>query len=190
MLEQHRVWGLFSLAEISYLRMEAMDLFEQCLTEGSPDHLKSFIDQQIVEDPPRVSLLREVAEDLHLRLLSLREYHADVREQVLRALHDDFSIDISPISPANQMETYHLLEAETIFAYLHQQSPRLNANDVAMLRKTIEASLQMAAHLYADVLMTQELYHYLRDWLDGLYAVNVRRLWIDPWETIPQDRVH
>jgi hypothetical protein len=190
MLEQNRVWGLFSLAEISYLRMEAMDLFERCLTEGSPDHLKTFIDQQILVDPPRVDLLREVADDLHLRLLSLREYHADVREQVLRTLHDDFSIDISALAPANQKESYHLLKAETVFAYLVQQSPRLNSQDTAMLRKTIEASLQMSAHLYADVVMTQDLYHYLLDWLDGLYTVNVRRLWIDPWESYPQERIH
>ncbi|MCB9453414.1 MAG: hypothetical protein H6672_18435 [Anaerolineaceae bacterium] len=190
MLEQNRGWGLFSLAEISYLRIEAMDLFERCLTEGSPVYLKTFLDQQIAENPPRVELLHEVSEDLYLRLLSLQEYHADVREQVLRALRDEFDIDISPLAPANQMETYHLLETETVFAYLHQHSSRLTPQDTVMLRKTIEASLQMAAHLYADVLMTQELYHYLLDWLDGLFAVNIRRSWVDSWETNPQERVH
>src|SRR5262245_38004075 len=100
MLDDFHSLGLFSLAEQHYLRLEAMDLFERCLTEGKPDCLQAFFEQQISQEPPRLQLLRDIAEDLHQRLLSLREYHFDVRDRVMRSLHDDFKVDITPLASA------------------------------------------------------------------------------------------
>ncbi|MBZ0274786.1 MAG: hypothetical protein K8I60_01505 [Anaerolineae bacterium] len=190
MPERSKALELYSIFEMSYLRLEAMDVFEYCLTEGSPDRMKTFIDHQIMISPPRVELLREVADDLFLRLLALREHHHDIREWVWLTLRDDFDVDISPLAPSNPLDGYHLLEIDTILAFLNQHNPRLDQHDAAMLHQTIEASLQMAARLYADVIMTQELHAYLRDWLDGLYTAHVRYMWANPWETYFHDRIH
>jgi hypothetical protein len=173
--------GLFELAEGNYLRLEAMDLFERCLTEGVPDYLLSFIEQQIAQEPPRVDLLRDVAEDLHQRLLGLREYHFDVRERVLRTLRDDFHLDLAPIAPPNALEKYHLLEAEHVVSFLRQQNPHITRQDEFALRKLVEASVEMAAQLYDDVVMTEEIFLYVMDWLDGLNATFARRFWADDW---------
>lgn len=70
----------YFMSEKDYLRLEAMDLFERCLTEGIPDYLMVFIEQQIVCTPPRLDLLNDMAEDLRGRLVSLRE----VRDQILK----------------------------------------------------------------------------------------------------------
>lgn len=181
MIENTRLEGLFLLAELSYLRSEAMDLFERCLTEGSPTHLMVFIEEQIAQDPPRVDVLRELAEDLHQRLLGLREYHFDVRERVLRTLRDDFHIDLSLLAPANALEHYHLLKLERVMLFLRDQNPRLTHKDEYLLRKMVEASLQMAAQLHRDVVMTEDLFFCVMDWADGLSATIARRFWGDDW---------
>src|SRR5574341_369616 len=154
MLDDFQSLGLFSIAELSYLRLEAMDLFERCLTEGKADYLEAFIEQQITQEPPRLQLLRDVAEDLHQRLLSLREYHFDVRDRVLRALRDDFQLDITPIAPANALENYHLLRLDAMLDYVRQQNPRLSSSDEALVRNMLEASLEMASQLHGDMMMT------------------------------------
>lgn len=187
MIENSRLEGLFLLAELSYLRTEAMDLFERCLTEGTPDHLMNFIEEQISRDPPRVDVLRELAEDLHQRLLGLREYHFDVRERVLRTLRDDFHIDLSPLAPANALERYHLLKPDRVMHFLHDQNPRLTHKDEYLLRKMVEASLEMAAQLHRDVVMTEDLFYCVLDWADGLSATLARRFWGEDWFDLNSD---
>jgi hypothetical protein len=171
--------GAFNFAELNYLRMEAMDLFERCLTEGRAHFLETFVHDQISQDPPRLELLREVAEDLHQRLLTLRENHFDVRDRVLRTLRDDFSADLSPLIPLNALESYHLLNPEDAVLFLREQLGTLTPQDEIALRKALDSSLDMAAQLQRDVAMTESLYDYVMDWVMGLNATIARRSWSD-----------
>jgi hypothetical protein len=188
-LNESAASGAFSFAELSYLRLEAMDLFERCLTEGKTSPLESFVEQQISQDPPRLELLREVAEDLHQRLLALRENHFDVRERVLRTVSDDFSLDLSPLLPLNGLENYHRLNLDEMVRFLVEQSALPAADEVA-LRTALDSSLGTAAQVHRDVVMTEQLYDYVMDWLMGLNATMARRFWADSVLRPTTERVH
>jgi hypothetical protein len=185
MLDNFRALGLFSLAELNYLRSEAMDLFERCLTEGSPDFLMAFIERQIVHEPPRLDVLHELAEDLHQRLLSLRESHFDAREQVLRTLRSDFDVDLSPLTPASALHIYHQMNADNALQFISHHNPRLTHRDQLMLRQLLDASLELAAQLHDDIRMTEGLFTYVTDWTFGLSAVSARRTWLNDWDEQP-----
>lgn len=187
MLDHFRSLSLFAMAELNYLRMEAMDLFERCLTEGSPDFLTVFIEKQILHDPPRLELLHDIAEDLHQRLLSLREYHFDVRDRVVKMLRADFHIDLNHFAPVSTLENYHLIEIDQLLSFVNLHNPRLSLQDLAVLRQVLAASLEMAAELHEDVSMTNFLFAYVMDWADGLSVAEVRRSWLNEWE---QNRTH
>jgi hypothetical protein len=190
MLDNLRALGLFSFAEQSYLRSEAMDLFERCLTEGKPDCLQAFIEQQILLEPPRLQLLRDISEDLHQRLLSLREYHFDVRDRVMRALREDFKVDMTPLAPSNALESYHQLSLDDAVQTICEQNPGLSEQDAVLLRNMLDASLEMAAQLYGDIAMTDHLHAYILDWLNGLNAMVVRRSWAGGWENESAGGLH
>lgn len=178
MYDDFKNLGLFSLAELNYLRLEAMDLFERCLTEGKPEYLQAFIEKQISQDPPRLELLRELEEDLHQRLLYLRESHFDVRDRVMRTLREDFQVDVSPLLPAKALENYHRLNTNDLIAYLRRQNLNLTDQEETLVRKLIETSVDIAAQLADDVRMTEYLYHYVVEWSAALNAAAARRLWI------------
>lgn len=190
MLDDFQAMGLFSFAEHSYLRLEAMDLFERCLTEGRPDCLEAFIEQQIMQEPPRLQLLRDIAEDLHQRLLSLREYHFDVRDRVLRSLRDDFKVDISPLAPANALESYHLLPLNDVLRSLREQNANLTDQDAVLLQNMLVASLEIAFQLQGDIAMTEHLHTYILDWLNGLLAMTARRAWTSGRDDTPAGGLH
>lgn len=182
--------GVFSFAEMNYLRLEAMDLFERCLTEGRPGFLETFVEQQISQEPPRLNLLREIAEDLHQRLLALRENHFDVRDRVLRTLRDDFKLDLSPMIPLHDLQSYHLLNLEDALGFLRAQQVSLTNQDETLLRQTLDSSLGMAAQLQRDVAMTENLYNYIMDWVMGLNATVARRYWEETRCNRTDDRIH
>jgi hypothetical protein len=168
---------LFFVGELDYLRLEAMDLFERCLTEGSPNLLMDYIEAQIVCEPPRLDLLHKISEDLHLRLLALREFHFDMRDRVLRTLRDDFHADLSGAAPPQALETYHLLDLDSLMNVVVFQNPCLTAPEQTVLRKTLETSVEMATQLRSDVVMTEHLFVCLTDWIDALTTTEARRCW-------------
>jgi hypothetical protein len=187
MLESAMGRRLFSLAESSHLRIEAMQLFEQSLTNGDASLMVAFIERQLANDPPRIQLLREIADDLQQRLLSLREYHFDVRERVVSTLSESYDIDISPLAPAALLDQYHLLSLDDVLALIQETNPTLCDHDIAILHKMIDASLHIAAQLHEDIRITRELYDLILDWLEALSATMARQHW-NAQSTLPQSK--
>ncbi len=62
--------------EFQLLRFEAIETLEYCLTKGDSTVFLEFLESQVLSSPPRLELLRSIADELHLRLLRLREQHA------------------------------------------------------------------------------------------------------------------
>ena len=175
-MDDFGMMGLSSLAELNYMRLEAMDLFERCLTEGKPDSLKAFIERQISQDPPRIELLREVADDLHQRLIGLHDYYLDIWERTLVTLDRDFGLyfDLQTISaPFNQFEI------EPLIKEIRAGNAQLSSQEEEVLRKMLDTSVETAKQLRADIGMTERLYVYICDWVAGLSATIGRRFWAE-----------
>jgi hypothetical protein len=177
MMSESGVSGIFSFAELRYLRMEAMDLFERCLTEGDPKLLEGFVERQISQEPPRLELLREVAEDLHQRLLDLYSSRYEVREQVLQILRDEFGVAAKELLPVNSMKSDQPFYLDDALTMLRQKNGTLTEADELLLHKKLDAPLTLEAQMHRDVLMTEYLYAYVMDWVMGLNAIFTRRYW-------------
>ena len=169
--------GLFSLVETSHLRLEAMHLFEQCLTSGDESALVTFIENQLAQEPPRIQLLRDLADDLQQRLLSLREYHFDVRDRAVRTLDEDYHIDITPLAPPAMLDQYHNLTPDAMLAYIDQIGGHLSDDELPLIQKMLEASLQIAAQLQNDIRLTSQLHNLVLDWLEGINVTVARQQW-------------
>lgn len=161
MLDQHGSQGLFSIAEIYRLRVEAMHLYEHCLTTGDEASFINFVEAQIVEEPPRLLLMHGMADDLEQRLLSLRAHHLDVRERVAQALREGYDLEIGDVQQAGQNDAGALADA-------------------ALLRQVIVASSEVAESLQNDIQTTLRLHQLVLDWLEGMSAVAIRQHWINP----------
>ena len=177
MLGDFNTQHFFEMAELAQLRTLALDLFDRCLAEGNPAPIVTFIERQLADDPPQLQLLRDFAEDLQLRLLSLRSYHYDVRNNVLRTFADDYSADITPMIPANALERYHLIDAKQVIAYAGEHGASLSADDTLLLGKLLEVSIKTAERLNTDIRFTTDLQNMVLDWFDALSSTVGRRFW-------------
>lgn len=168
---------LLSLAEQSHLRTEAMRLFEDCLTNNDDTALIAFIEHQIMQDPPPINLLRDVADDLQQRMLSLREYHFDTRDRVVSTLSEGYNIDITALSPPDKLAQYHVLKLDDVMHFIQEQIIDIHSDELAILRKLIGASLETAGQLYQDIQMTTRLHAMVLDWMEGISSLAVRERW-------------
>jgi hypothetical protein len=169
--------GLSFLAEINQLRVQALDLFDRCLAEGNPAPIIIFIERQLVGDPPHLQLLRDFAEDLQQRLISLRTYHYDVRENVVRTFADAYRVDITPLAPANDLPSYHKLDPQKVVAFAQSHGAALTEKDRLLLAKMVEVSVKAADHLAQDIKLTEDLHRLVLDWLEALSRTIGRRYW-------------
>lgn len=179
---------LFALTEHNHLRLEAVQLFEKCLIQGDLTPMIDFVEKQIVHDPPRLQLLRDITEDLQQRLLSLREYHFDVRERVVSTLDDSFQVNITALAPQAKLDRYHHLRADDILDFVQQHNPTLDENDLLLIRKMVDASLKMAGQLHNDIQLTTQLYHLVLDWTEAISVTVARQYWPDNTFSSPEEQ--
>jgi hypothetical protein len=178
---------LLAMAELAQLRTLALDLFDRCLAEGNTAPIIAFVERQLASDPPHLQLLREFAEDLQLRLLSLRSYHYDVRNNVVRTF-EGYGVDITSLAPPNALERYHQIDAKQVIAYAIEHSAALSTQDTLLLGKLLEASIKTAARLSSDIRLTTELQNMVLDWFDALSSTVGRRFWSE--KPPPKPAIH
>jgi hypothetical protein len=177
MNEDFDALSYFAMAEYNQLRAQAFDLFDRCLAENNPAPIIAFIEKQVTDDPPHLPLLRDFAEGLHQRLLSLRVYHYDVRNHVIKAFTEDYQIDLTPLLPANAASQYHEINVRQVVEYSREHGKDLTEKDLLMLGKLLETSIKAAARLQVEIKMTLDLQTMVNDWLSALNATVGRRYW-------------
>jgi hypothetical protein len=175
--------GLFSLATFQTLRLEALDLFDRSLSERKPEYFEHFVQRQVVQQPPPLELLSQLAEDVHQRLLKLRQRHFDARDDVRRALLHQYGFDVTPFLPADPVE-YHRLDLDETLAFFSRQQPYLNEDSHRSVQVLLQDALASAVEQYAEMALTESLYTYVMDWLMALHLVSVRGAWADDLRAI------
>ncbi len=156
--------GLFSLATFQTLRLEALDLLDRSLGEAKPELLERFLERQVAQEPPPLELLSQIAEDMHQRLLTLRQHYFEARDHIRLTIQPQYGFDLSLILPADPME-YQPIDLGSVL------------NEV--VGDALRQELADAAQLYLDVTVADQLYRYVMDWLMALHVVSVRGAWAD-----------
>ncbi|MCA9903088.1 MAG: hypothetical protein KC547_04460 [Anaerolineae bacterium] len=173
--------------DMDSLREQAGVLYERCLTEGTSDPLLRFIDEQLAQEPPRTQLLRDIADDLHQRLVSLQEQYFEARDRVLHLVKTRFDLDMSPLI-VPKAEIYHQLPIDDLINAICAQRS-LQAEDEGRLRRILKVSHGIAAQVFNDAVLTQDMHSYINDWLMALNTQSARRQGInDPFG--PDKRIH
>lgn len=137
-------------AEFQLLRFEAIETLEYCLTKGDGTAFLEFLESQVLSSPPRLELLRNIADELHLRLLRLREQQLDMGEQISAALLEHSS-DVPPQNLSPYPE-----RGEPLVSFSTEEFPPLS--------KAIRSLLDVAHQLAADIQIAEDLYQTVMDW--------------------------
>ena len=154
------------------LREEAGKLYERCLTEGDITVLGVFIEQQLTQTPPPLELLYAIADDLHQRLIGLRRYYFDVRDNLIQTFWKNYQTDISPLTPIEQLNCFHQLSATALVGCINRDLP---AEENNLLTKIAQTALDMGSQLQSDIDLTTQLQNMLADWLAAFQISTARQ---------------
>lgn len=167
-------FDFLSNTEIDLLRGEALNLYDHCLVERTPIYMVRFIERQLSQTPPRLQLLRGIADDLQQRLFTLRDSHFDVREKVVNTFQHIYDIDITPVIPPDQLDSYHEVNPNAIIDFVLLNGTKLGPEETKLLMGMIRASCRTAAQLQADINLTSYVRELIADWLNALSIRSAR----------------
>jgi hypothetical protein len=166
--------GFSDLFDPEVLRAQGIDLYDRAITEGKPQLLLEFIEEQLGYRPPRIAVLREVSEHLHQRLVMLRDQYFEARERVLYIIHKRFAIDLSPLYDV-KLEAYHQVPIDDLINAIFEQQA-LRPETELRLRRILKISHAIAAQVYADIQLTEHIHTALNDWLAAIASQSARRI--------------
>lgn len=181
--------GMYSLAAFQTLRIEALDLFDRSLAEGKLEYLERFLELQVVQEPPSLELLSQIAEDVHQRLLVLRQRQFDARDEMRLLLEHQFGFDLTPFLPLDPL-VYHHMNIEQVLDFTSPQLMRLSDESRVAMRQTLVDALATAAQLHEEIAVAEYLHTYLTDWLMALHIVSARGAWTDEIRFQDQSQIH
>jgi hypothetical protein len=154
---------MFSLAERTYLRMQAGDLLTRCLDENSSEPIRQMVETLVLAGPQSLSALREVLAETNER-----------KSQALEDLHQIYSnfeaslrtYGVRLVGVSNILSVARLTPARFAIMLRNQQvtDAHVQTACVLLLKDTRDLIRDLAKHLK----LLQEIEKYLEDWLWGI----------------------
>jgi hypothetical protein len=172
------------MVEINALRMEAMAIYERCLTESGLGLFERFLERHLIEDPPPVALLNEISDDLFQRLQSLRQAQFEVREGLLTTAKQRFHVELSEHLPLRELDHLASIAPECLTASLANALPAAEQRALAAI---LEDARLAAARLAGHRALTEQLYKNVMDWATALHVIAIRDQWPRHREPIVQN---
>jgi hypothetical protein len=170
------------MVELNALRMEAMALYERCITDSAPVLFERFLERHLVDSPPPVALLNEISDDLFQRLQTLRQAQFDVRDRLLHTAGQQLQIELSDLLPLRDLDHLAAIEPATLAGLLTIPSTERTA-----LVAILEEARLAAVRLGAQRALTEMLYQSVMDWATALHVVTIREQWRSSHEPIVQN---
>lgn len=172
------------MVELNALRMEAMAVYERCLTECATAPFERFLERQLIQSPPPVALLNEISDDLFQRLQSLRQAQFDMRDRLLSAAQQGFHVELGATLPLRDIDQLAELQAHKVAG---SRAFKLTAKNREALAVLLEDTREAATRLSSQRTITEQLYSNVMDWATALHVLVIRDQWRTPHEPIVQN---
>lgn len=190
MLDLLTAHDLFAMAQYNNLRDEAMELFDRCLTEGTPVFLEQFVQLQLVTSPPRLELLNMVAVDVHQRLIALRSSLLEMHVNFVSTLQAEYGVDLKEFIHHDLYDTLLLMTPDSLLAMIVRQNEQLMPDNMDVIHKQLTTSHLSATQVAGDIRMTQQILATIADWVDSISAFSLRYVWYNSWEQRAHPHTH
>lgn len=154
-------FDLFYMLEAEHLRIQALDLYEQCLAQQGTAQLEQFIQAQLDTSPPPLLLFQRIADDLQQRLVSLQAHYFDARTYVVELLANQHNLDLRPFLSVEHPTRFHEFSTTTILQSIQQP---LSTDEREKLRQVLLTSRHIGYKLQRDIDLTSHLLQMVYDW--------------------------
>jgi hypothetical protein len=165
---------LLSLAERSYIRIEAEELIDSCLYQGDFTPFTDLVEGLVLAGSSSLSILREIHEAIRSVKADLRQEGLDIRQDLVEAL-SEFGVALPQLLGTDAPEAFRRICSADLHEKIVRASGSLDGEDSALIAEVCAdagARIEKVARRLALVSWVEQA---VLDWMDGL-AYEMARL--------------
>jgi len=158
---------LLSLAERSYVRMEAEHLIDECLERGDPTPFNDLLEELVLAGASSLVVLREVLQAIRSVKSNLSHSGLGVRQDLMDALAE-FGVHLPQLLSADAPESFRKICSQDLHREVKEKTGYLEEADERLLQDICgEASDRVTTVARKMVLLTR-LEESVVDWMEGM----------------------
>lgn len=183
----HPLNDLLILAEQSYVRLEAEQLIDHCLSQGDSEPFNELLEELILSGSKSLGVLREILQAIHSMKSSLSQEGLDVRQDLLNAL-SNFGVKIPQLTSIQTPEVFWRICRKGLYKNIADRLGKLGEEEGTVIEEVcVEVSKQVTQIAHRLVLLNR-MEESVSDWIDGLVYEVARSSDWGPW--IKQESPH
>jgi len=158
---------LLSIAERTYVRMQAEQLIEDCLRRGDPEPFFELLADLIMAGTSSLSILREVQDVIRVMKTGLGRDGMGVRQDLVQAM-SEFGIYLPRILSADAPDAFRQICSRTLRDHVRSLAVNLELEDVSLLEEICIEAGSKVTRIAGQMALLNQLEASVQDWMEGL----------------------
>lgn len=176
----HPLDDLLILAEQSYVRLEAEQLIDNCLSQGDSTPFNELLEELVLAGSKSLGVLREILQAIHSMKSSLSQEGLDVRQDLLNAL-SHFGINIPQLTSLQAPEAFWRMCREGLYKNIKTGIGKLEEEDGLVIEEVCVEASKRVTQVARRLVLLNRMEESVLDWIDGLVYEVTHSHDIDPW---------
>ncbi|TFH37898.1 MAG: hypothetical protein E4G99_01165 [Anaerolineales bacterium] len=158
---------LLSLAERTYVRMEAEQLIQDCTERGDPQPFNELLEELVFAGSTSLMLMREILDVIRVLKVGLSKEGLGVRQDLMDAMAE-FGIQVPDLLVADAPEAFRRICSQELRRQVNDMARNLENEDSSLLEEIcIEAGGRVTT-IAGRMAILRQMEASVLDWLSGL----------------------
>jgi hypothetical protein len=171
---------LLSLAERTYIRMEAEQLIDECLESGDLAPFDSLLKELVLAGSSSLVVLREILQAIRTVKSGLSQEGLGVRQDLMDAL-SEFGVYMPQLLSADAPEVFRRICSQGLHREVKELSGDLESADEVLLEEICAEAGNRVAQVAKNLMLVTRLEKWVMDWMEGLVYESAHSPETIPW---------
>jgi len=171
---------LISLAERTYVRLEAEQLIEDCLTRADTAPFSRLLEELVLAGTDSLGVLREILNVIRSVKSSLNQEGIGIQQDLKNAL-SEFGVNLQRIhsigKPGSLWQIYH----RGLYQEIKDHTPWLEVEDHLLLEEICTEAGERVTQIIKRLLLLNALEETVVDWMNGMIYEIAHSSDYTPW---------
>lgn len=159
----HPLDDLLSLAERSYIRMQAEGLISHCLAQGDTSAFEDLIEGLVLAGASSLAVMHEILEEIHAAKREHSQEGLGVRQDLFDAL-EEFGVRLPQLMTQAAPEAFHRIVSQGLKGEIRQSAPGLAQEDEALLEEICADAADRITKVARRMALLSQIEANVRDW--------------------------
>jgi hypothetical protein len=158
---------LLSLAERTYIRMEAEQLIQECTERGDPQPFNQLLEELVFSGSSSLLLMREILDVIRVLKAGLSKAGLGVRQDLMDAMAE-FGIQVPELLVADAPEAFRRICSQELRHQVNDMARNLEFEDSALLEEICLEAGGRVTTIAGRMAILRQMEASVLDWLSGL----------------------